>query len=357
MIFLSIGLPSRFAEWCDGVICTIVHTAIGSFHVESGNTLDEIARAVLKSRAPRLVIGARQPSEDLRVALAEMGTRFVLALDDPYAAFYNLVARHGLEWKTAIRATASSCALTLGYQAMPGALVVHASREGLEPIATARMIARWFNIDLDNPAIATAVRGSDPDFVSARQEFQAWWSRISTSDRAVVDGALGGYIEQTDTGRMGQITWARDLFSIGDEPDTAADRAIEISGPIRNLLFGPYITLPCGHWHITAVLAVSHQGIDMPFSMEVLAGPSCICLARGMAEPRTEGIAEISAEFIVSECTAQPISVRVANLRPARIGRLALGHVTLTPRPKPATEIPAELRAALGLPDRRIIGR
>jgi hypothetical protein len=351
-MFLAVGLPSRFAGWCDDVICALVRTTLGAFEIASGNTLDEIALVAIRSKAPRLVIAARQPSDHLRAALAATGKRFILALDDPYAAFFNLVTRHGLGWKTAIRATASSCASMLGFEALPGALVLRADREGRYGMMAAVAIAEWLNLAADPAAIAAVVQAlDDPATVTARKEMDVWWNGISLGDRAIVDGALAGYGEQASTGKIGQFTWARDLFFIGDAPHAAADRAIDLGGPVRNLVFGPYIALPIGLWQVTVVLAVSKQGTDLPYSVEVLAGPGCDCLARGMAEPRPEGIAEISTEFAISELTAQPISVRVANLRPVATGRLALAHVTLTPRLKPSADIPAELRTALGLPD------
>jgi hypothetical protein len=352
MIFLAIGLPSRFAGWCDDVICALARTAIGSFEIASANTLDEIALVAIRSNAPHLVVGARQPSDRLRDVLAATGKRFILVLDDPYAAFFNLVARHGLEWKTAIRATASSCASMLGFEALPGALVLRADREGRDRMMAAAAIAEWLDLAANPAAIAAAVQDlPNPTAVSARKEMEAWWKGISSGDRAIVDGALAGYNEQARSGKLGHFIWARDLFFIGDTPHAAADRAIDISGPVRNLVFGPYIALPIGQWQVTVVLAVSKQGTDLPYSVEVLAGPACDFLARGVAAPRPEGIAEITAEFAISELTAQPISVRVANLRPVMTGRLALAHVTLTPRLKPPTDIPTELRIALELSD------
>lgn len=350
MIFLAIGLPSGFAEWCDDVIGALVRTAMGPFEIASGNTLDEIACVAIRSRVPRLVIAARQPREDLRAALVATGKRFVLVLDDPYAAFYNLIVRHGLEWKTAIRATASGCASVLGFAGLPGALVLKADRDGHDRSAVAAAIAKWLDLTISPAAIAAVVRDlPDAAAVSARTEMEAWWNGVSSGDRAMVDGALAGYSEQSGADKTGQFIWARDLFFIGDAPNTDADRAIDITGPVRNLVFGPYIALPAGRWQVTVVLAVSQQGKDLPYGVEVLAGPACDCLARGTAESHSEGIVEISADFAISEHTAQPISVRVANLRPAGTGRLALAHVIVTPRLKPPADIPAELRRALGL--------
>lgn len=350
MIFVSIGLPSPFAEWCDNLLCTLVRGSLGAVETASGNTLDEIGLAAARSRAAQLIIGARQPDDDLRAALAASGRRFIVALDDPYAAFFNLVRRHGMEWRSAVRATASSCASMLNYRDVAGALVVEADREGREPIAAATAIARWLGLEIGAVKIRAAVgacAGAAPR--PATPDRRCRWEGISAGDRAIVEGALAGYVEHANTGKLGPLTWTRELFFVGDEPHAAAGGAIEVGGPVRNLVFGPYIALPQGRWQASVVLAVSQQATELPYSLEVLAGPNCDCLARATIEPRMEGAAEFSAEFTVSERTAQPISVRVANLRPALAGKIALTQVTVAQRIKPPTEIPAALRLELGL--------
>ena len=89
--------------------------------------------------------------------------------------------------------------------------------------------------------------------------------------------------------------------------------------------------------------------MEISWQFEILAGASCVCLGRATIQPRGEGVCEVTIEFSVAESTDQPIALRVANLRNAFSGRLALAHVAVSPRLKPRTEIPAELTTALGL--------
>lgn len=350
MIFLSVGLPSRFAEWCDRVACSLVGATVGPFDLVSANTCDEIALASMKSRVPHLVIGARKPTDELRAALSESRRRFVAILDEPRAALYNVVTRHELEWKPAIRAVAGSCASMLGYAEMPGALVLRADQEGRDPVTTAAAIAQWFDIEISRADLAALLQDhADPSAIPAPVGFDAWWAGVSANDRAVVDGALTGYTEYFSNGRMGPLVWQRDLFFIGDNPEEAADRAFDISGPIRYLLFGPYMDLPPGTWGATIVLAVSRGAANLGYSVEILAGSSFACIARGMIHPNGEGLCETSIEFTISEATNQALEFRIANLQPALDGRLALVHVALSPRIKARAQLPFELTQALGL--------
>jgi hypothetical protein len=233
---------------------------------------------------------------------------------------------------------------------MPGALVLRADQEGDDPGGVATTIAHWLRLAVSPGDIAALVEGQPcPSVLSAQDRTDGWWDTISASDRAIVDGALNGYVDYFRGAGIGQMVWARDLFFIGDDPQMAASGVIEVGGPVRNLVFGPYVTLPPGLWAATVVLAVSKDAADLSYSVEILAGAGCVCLGQGTIQPRGEGVCEVTIEFPVAESTDQPIALRVANLRNAFSGRLALAHVAVSPRLKPRTEIPAELTTALGL--------
>jgi hypothetical protein len=45
--------------------------------------LDQVAVSLIETSAAHLAVGARQPDERLRAALAAANARFVVALDDP----------------------------------------------------------------------------------------------------------------------------------------------------------------------------------------------------------------------------------------------------------------------------------
>jgi hypothetical protein len=350
MIFLSVGLPSLFVEWCDGIICALVGAGVGHFAVLNANTLEDIVLSSIDSYAPNLIICARQPTEDLRAALLQTGRRFVLALDDPRAAFRNLLTKHDSEWKAATRTVAGSCASLIGYGAMPGALVLRADREGRDPHAAATAIGQWLGIELSRDDIDGVLQNlSNSNAQPARAEFDDWWASLPLRDRAVVDGALNGYIEYFSSGRMGQLVWERDLFFVGDDPTASADRVLDVSGPVRYLVFGPYIAVPPGLWSATVALAVVKGAASLAYSVEVFAGPRFVPLARSTIQPSGEGLCETTIEFAVSEATEQPLEFRIANLEPVFAGRLALAHVALSPMAKARAEIPAELTKALGL--------
>jgi hypothetical protein len=349
MIFFSIGLPSPLVEWCDAVIAELMRSVAAPAEVVSANTLEELGLALLKKEASHFVAASRLPSEGLRSALTENDKRFVVALDDPRAAFCNLVNRHGYECIAAVRAVAGSCASLLNYAAMTGGLVLRAEQEGREPVRTAEAIARHFALGIGPPEVARIVDElAQAGVTPAPSNLDASWDTIEASEREIVNGALGGYIEYFAGRGLGKISWARDLFVVGDHPERPANEPIDITGRVRNLLFGPYMVLPPGTWTAAVVLGFSREAAEMSYGLEFVAGYRCISLCRTTIQPHGDRVFEATVSFMVDEAADQPISLRISNERAAFEGRLVLGSVTLIPQANRRPEIPYELQTALG---------
>lgn len=349
MIFFSIGLPSPLVEWCDAVIARLAERIVDSVEVVSVNTLEELGLALIKSRASHFVIGSRLPNDGLRRAIAENSSRFVIALDDPRAAFQNLVTRHGLDTIAAARAAAGSCASLLDYTATDNALVLRAEQEGRDPLGTAKVIARHFGLEVDSAQIAQTVEAlAGMGITPVPNDIGSWWDGLEEPSREIVDGALNGYIDYFAGRGLGKITWTRDLFVIGDDPYKPAIGSIDITGRIRNLLFGPYMILPPGSWVATVVLGFSKEAAEMTYGIEFIAGPRCVSLCRTTIQPRGDHVFQAIVIFTIEASTDQPISLRISNERAAFEGRLVLGSVTLTLQSKSSPEIPQELQTALG---------
>src|SRR5260370_10571964 len=152
VILFAIGLPGRFAEWCDTMVARLVGELGGAvvcktwpsltemFGYEAiAPTLDELGRVLIGNDAEHLVIGARQPDAALRRALAERNTRFLVELDDPRNAVADIVAETGCDLNMAVRAVANSCPLVMLACRLAGGLPVncdHAPPEPRTPVPT-----------------------------------------------------------------------------------------------------------------------------------------------------------------------------------------------------------------------------
>jgi hypothetical protein len=349
MILFSIGLPSPLVEWCDAVIGRLMQSVGTPAEIVSANTLEELALAVIKTEAPHFVVASRLPNDGLRSALTANEKQFVVALDDPRAAYCNLVRRHSYEPVAGTRAVAGSCASLLNYAAMAGGLVLRAEQEGREPLGTAEAMAQHFALRVEPREIARIVDElADSGVTPIPGNFETWWNDLQEPEREIVNGALEGYTDYFAGRGLGKIGWARDLFVIGDDPQQPANRPIDITGRIRNLLFGPYMVLPPGTWTAAVVLGFSKEAAEMTYGLEFVAGARCVSLCRTTIQPDGDRVFEATASFIIDDATDQPIALRINNERAAFEGRLVLGSVILTPQPTKRPEIPHELEIALG---------
>jgi hypothetical protein len=212
MVFLfSVGLPSRFAEWCDRVITCLAERGLGEVALVRSDAPDALASTLIRIAAPHFVVSSRQPGYWLRRLLEETGQPLVLVLDDPRHTVANLMATAQLECAQAIRIAASSFAAVTQCLPFPGALVLLASRDAAEPTATAAAIARHLGLEASQPEVEDIVAGLAQNGLTSQAD-PDWLRNVSEQQIASIDGALSAYIEKFKGQPRRDIVWRRDLF-------------------------------------------------------------------------------------------------------------------------------------------------
>jgi hypothetical protein len=292
------------------------------------NTLEEIALAVIRTGAPHIVVCSRQPNARLRAALSEATGRFVIALEDPRVGLADTVVVHGAGLEPGTRVVASSCAAISGYLSASGPLILNSLREDRDSLSMAKAIAGHFKLSVNEADIARILSMLAEADVTPEgyRDGTDWWNGLDQAERAVANGALEGYADHFAGGELGPITWGRELFVIGDQPNERAVRPIDVTGRARCLLYGPAIMLPPGAWTASVILGFSKEAAELDYAMEVIGGTN---LSRINFRPGTEGVFEAKLAFSVPEATDDPIEFRLSNERAAFDGRLALAHVAL----------------------------
>jgi hypothetical protein len=328
MILFSIGLPDRFTHWCDELVTKLAETALGTIDCAPLNTLDELALHLMRSGAPHLVVGSRQPNGRLRTAFAETNLPFLLILNDARLAVADLMKNHGYDVVRAVRFIANSCSGLLQFTELPGALVVNADRKQ-EALTVGTAIATHFGLNLAPDVIHEVVEIHPMPLEDADGETEAWWQGLASEGQALITGALSTYNGFLENGVLGKSIWERGLFLIGDAPAESAIRAIDITGRPRCLLYGPYIALPAGSWEAKVVLGFSKEAAGSDFKVEVFADAP---IAQTRVRPTGEEVIEASLEFVIEAGSEQIIQIRVFNERSAFDGRLGLGNVRIVPQ-------------------------
>jgi hypothetical protein len=343
MVFVVVGLPGRFAEWCEALTTGLVRRALGSSELNSANSLAEIFANVLRSGSAHGVVASRYPGERIRRALMDAGRPFIVALDDPRVAVADLAIRRKVEIVTATRQVASSFASVASFSAAPGALVLRADRSSMDRLSTAAAITRHLALDIDDGEIADIVGslGGGPNFLDP-SELAAWWKSLDSGERAIASGALGPYLDHSPGRALGPITWEPDLFFLGDKPGVRATGGVDITGRARCLLRGPQIMLPPANWSLSVTLDLSPEAAEHHFVIEATAG----AVGSGaVLRPAGAGIIEADLTLALEELPDEPVVLVLANQRPAFGGHLTLLRVTLTPQPSAPVDTPADSAA------------
>lgn len=350
MFFFCIGLPSRFGEWCQAITARLVEQLLGSAQDINADTLDQFVAQAIGAGSPYAVVGSYQMVGPFWTALVEANRPFILALDDPYHALDNMMAQHGVEFLEALRVVAKSCASVVSCAALPGALALDAGQAAADPLAAAAAIARHLGLAIGESEIADLLGPLAAAELQPDPEAHLLWRRqLDDTQRALLAGAIDPYIARLAGGDLGPITWERDLFYMSEEPpaesERPASRPIDITGRPRYLLYGPYITLPPGAWSATIALGFSAEAGELNYLLDVCAGAEGP-LSQLTLQPGAERVVEARLDFSIA--APEMVDIRVFNERAAFDGRLALGHVVLTPGGTIRPETRSYLEAALG---------
>ncbi|MGH7116507.1 MAG: hypothetical protein ACREE9_18670, partial [Stellaceae bacterium] len=337
MLFFVMGPPGRFVEGCEALVGRLVERALGSAELTSGNTLEEIARNLLRSGLSHGVVVAYQPGGRLRRALVESGRSFIVALDDPRAVLADMVRRRGIAMATATQMVASSCAASLCFRETPGALVLQADRDGRDRLSLAQAIAGHLQLDLDSAEIGEIVRSlGEADPAPEVEPAADWWGGLEQAERTIAGGALDAYLDISAGRELGPFAWSPGLFFMGDRPTEHVTSSIDITGRVRCLLRGPRILLPPGNWSLSVALHVSPEAAEHSFLLEVTAGAP---LSRISIRPTDAGMIRADLTLSLEELPDRPTDLALSTERAAFGGHLSLLGVTLTrqPSPPPAT--------------------
>ncbi len=346
MVLFSFGLPGRFGDWCDAVAIRMAETALGSVVVIGANTPEELATALINGEGGSFLVNGRQPPGWLRRMLVATNKPFVIALDDPRVATWELVSRSGLDLADATRRVGCSCVSMMSCIALSGALVVRADRDWHQPAATAAAIAHHLGLavglaDIEKVVADLAALGlgieTDPPGSDASQPTEPTLT--------VIRGAVASYFAHFSGAPLEPITWTRELFlADGHRPAT---NAVDITGRARPLIYGPYISLPPGHWVAQVVLGFSHEVSEVNFVVDVLTAGSQ--LSATSIRPLQPGVFSANLRFMIGEGDDHPVEFRVLNEHAAFDGRVMLGHVTLTVQHDSSNEAVDLLTTELGL--------
>ena len=121
------------------------------------------------------------------------------------------------------------------------------------------------------------------------------------------------------------LTWPRACFRLGTPPQDTAPERVELVGPARSVVFGPYLALPTGWWEAEFRLYFSDEACRRTFTIDMIAEDLIGTLR---LKPSSAGTFRTRMLFHNPRAT-WPVALRVVLENGAIEGRIGLESVTL----------------------------
>lgn len=347
MIYLTMGVPSRFSEWCEAILRELLIEADGQPpEVFGADTLDQIGGGLLSRRITSALVVSRMPQKKLMETVNAARSPVIVTLDTPQNAVNALMRDHNESFPNAVRRVANCLTSLLHPTRYARALVLRAFDNPVSE-SIAESISDHFELGLDRAAVGKAAARvpayapEPPTTVSPGREIID-----GLEARAALREAYGYKEEGHETpleiqaavleplwahltgGALQEMFWHPALFFHGDRPSEPATGPIDVTGTRRCLFFGPYIQLPEGAWTCNLLLGCAKSAVGIGLTLDVFAGATLNSVDVEVMEP---GLFEIAMSFVNPNPDAQ-LEVRLFSVKPNFEGNILPGSVRLTPQ-------------------------
>jgi hypothetical protein len=207
---------------------------------------------------------ADHPNEFAMAAVRDGRLRALLVLDDPAWSLREW-RDAGVAFDAVLRSLSASVTVVGEMVAASGTALMLVRSRDQDIMTVLDDVLTYVRLALRPADVAVlAVR-----FGSAWMEMMSARADLTAEDAAMIDAVLRPACHYAITGERRPVVWPRACLFWGDRPGEPAPRVIDLTGPSRVLVYGPYLRLPAGRWSARAVLAFSPQCAGTPFTVEL----------------------------------------------------------------------------------------
>lgn len=348
MLLSVFGTPSPLTYSGCAVVRTIADCAAGSHTFIQAVFLEDVKDAWAKLDRPKteaVVLFSDFPARPLTELVRGARAPCVVFLDEFEEVVHSALERRGMSIAQSLRfATQVACAL----DRLQGDQVLLITPKSCErPIRDLIVNACEFFGLRETPKLADNVLarlgydGSAPTF---GEHFAGTRPRLASDasvdaredphDRALIRLVSDQYAGIGTGNIPSQIVWPTELFLEWDRPGAFLKGPIELLGPARFIICGPYLHLPEGSWEARVVIEVAENVSGNRLSVDVFSG--AILYGATMDLPAF-GLFEFVLPFSVPDPFI-PTELRFQILRGAIEGLLTLKRVSFTRRRLPLSD-------------------
>jgi hypothetical protein len=289
-----LGGPSLVSDWGFDVVAHLVDAVAPRWSMTWVDRGDDVARLVSGMPASSPVFCSQFPSASLVDVVATHPGPVLVFADDPVDMVVYQWRRHGGAPAQAMRTVSAGLSASRVLQSTDGAAWVH--RSLASPIGgIVAGMAKHLDFEVSDARLADIIRrmSSADDPSGARSLETTLASRphyapsFTTSaapalpaefapiDAPTITAALPALLKPPAPGDI-SYTWSHAVFLQGDHPDTLLPAEIDLTGPARVVIYGPYLHLPPARYRVELALEPSAYAVPLLMSVEFHAGGTCL---------------------------------------------------------------------------------
>ncbi len=257
----AFGVPSAFAYFCAHILQHLVRAVFKDFDHGTVADVEQLKAAIANRRHPSLLIFSDRPDRTIVNAYLKTNAPAMLIYDDPVDVVDFIMREHKMTAEWACRSAQQSIiSLAPLFRSDQSLKISRNSAGTLEDFL--REAADHFDLIVDDASIAEVCealsRGGE---INSNTPLEQAYTSLSPQTRPAsspdepLDRSLAPFeplitfLRRVSAGEDHDVfEWPIPLFVSGDFPGWPFRGMIEMTGPARCILYGPYLGLPAGRW-------------------------------------------------------------------------------------------------------------
>jgi hypothetical protein len=334
------GVPSPLAQWGNHLIRAMLDVAVGEYRDINACTFEELRTTWRTGSSPHAAFFADAPDALIVRTFLNSGACILGFAEEPSDIVGFAMLERGIDIRSAIRLAALSFSTLHDLFLADGILLVRRGSRPMSVRGLLRHIAEFYELSLSPEQVEGVVsRLSAAHDISAEATIDEliarsvplakpvgyWAAHAPAVDRELARVVLKPYARLLDRQPLTTATWPRELFLSADQPGVPLSGPIDMTGPARYLVYGPYMHVARGQWIATLRFAIADNRSGNALVLDVYCG-EVLCVGR--VDLPESGIYTVDLPFEIEE-PRLALEVRVAMDRGAIEGWFDLRQVEL----------------------------
>lgn len=315
--------PSRVSAWAIPALLRLAEVCYGQSEYFLLSTLQDLRDEWCGPHSGHVVVFTDNPDRALADALLENRGPVIALLEDPIGVVKHLMASHALDPVSAARLTTTTFATLESIANSASRLLRITAAECVDPDNFLTEVCNFIDVNLSEEQ-----RNWIVSYVGVYYEDDHYYSNIDLFIPTEVTDAVGPLRSILLGASVSEFIWSPSLFlgvdNLGDPSNLPVESSIDLLGPARILLYGPYFHLPKGKWDANVVFSVADNISGNRLFVELMSGMDLLVGKR--ATLPEQGRFQIILSFEVEE-PRDPIQLRMSTLEGAIEGVLSLDGV------------------------------